>query len=276
MTSPWTVERWISSPDEVEYSAYWNDAEAERGKAWDVSAGGFEGVERYLGEVGLTSDLHACLQAAEAHRGHPLRGMGIDVAAGTLWAAPILLADPQVERLWCVEFSQHRLLEIGPLMLEHYGVPADRVVLALGSFYDLKLPDASLDFAFLSQAFHHADRPQDLLAELRRVLAADGVVVIVGEHRIRRSQFARYYLAAAMPDAARRRLAPGFVGGRRTLRPRGGDLEPTDPVLGDHTYRDHEYRDLFRTAGFRMQRLRERGAHYQSFLLYPEVTGVQP
>jgi ubiquinone/menaquinone biosynthesis C-methylase UbiE len=42
-------------------------------------------------------------------------------------------------------------------------VPPEKIVLARGTFYDLHLPDGSVDFVLLSQAFHHADRPGELL-----------------------------------------------------------------------------------------------------------------
>jgi ubiquinone/menaquinone biosynthesis C-methylase UbiE len=195
----------------------------------------------------------------------------VDIAAGTLWAAPTLLAEP-IERLVCVEYSRHRLLEIGPRMLEHYGADPARITLALGSFYELAMPDDSVDFAFLSQAFHHADRPAALLAELRRVLADDGVVMIAGEHRVRIRQYAIYAAHACsslLPASLRRRLPFEARHVRMTLRPTGEDLEPADPVLGDHLYTTREYDGLFREAGFRSHALPAIGRHYRSFLLTP-------
>lgn len=272
MTTAWRIERWIddASRGAVEYAEYWNDAEAERDKVWDVSDGGFDEVESYLRDSGLESDLRRCLHRLESQYGGALHGRGIDVAAGTLWAEPILLDLPGVEHVCCLEFSEHRLLEIGPRMLEHYGVDPERVTLALGSFYDLRLPDASLDFAFLSQALHHADDPDALLRELSRVLVAGGVVIIVGEHSVKPGYYVRYLArlgASLLPVALQRRIAGGRVEVRRTLRPRGADLVPTDPILGDHVYTGAEYERLFEAAGFEMARFDEPGSDFQSFLL---------
>ena len=271
MTGTWHIEEWIddASRTAVEYADYWNDAEAERDKIWDVTDGGFDEVEKYLQEVGLEPDLRRCLHLL-AEDGRPIRGRGIDVAAGTLWAVPILLEQPGVDHVCCLEYSRHRLLELGPRMLTHYGVGPDRVTLALGSFYDLHLPDASLDFAFLSQALHHADEPAGLLHELSRVLVSGGSVIIVGEHCITPRHYARYAVRAGagiLPAGLRRHVPGGDVTVRRTLRPRGADLEPPDPLLGDHVYTGAEYRRLFSDAGFESIRVRESGAGYQSFIL---------
>lgn len=264
----WTTEHWLSETDaaSIEYAQYWNDVEAEREKPWNVADGDFGKLERYLAEVGLPADLQACLQAF----GRPLGERGIDLAAGTLWAAAALLAAGPVRQLYCLEFSRHRLLELGPRVLEHDGVDPKRVVLAYGSFYDLRIGDGELDFAFLSQAFHHADRPAALLAELRRVLRPGGVAIIIGEHVIRPRDYAAYGARAAAslaPRGVQERIFGEPLQVRRSLRPRAQDILPTDPVLGDHAYDQGDYARLFSQAGFDWRRVRRKGAHYQGFLL---------
>ena len=264
----WAVERWLSADAAagMEYSAYWNDEETERAKPFHVLDDDFGKLERYLHEVGLVEDLKACLRSA----GAPLRGRGIDLAAGTLWAAPLLLDAGPVERLYCVEYSEHRLLTIGPRTLEHYKVAPDKVVLVYGSFYELQIEDGSLDFAFLSQAFHHADRPAALLAELWRVLKPGGVVFIIGEHILRPRDYALYAAracASALPRAAQRRLLGHEVDVRTSLRPAASDVMPTDAVVGDHAYSRSDYQGLFSDAGFTMRRVDRPRSHYQSFML---------
>lgn len=269
MSAPiWTTERWLDEAEaaSIEYASYWNDVETEADKPWNVADGDFAKLERYLAQVGLPADLRVCLEAV----GRPLGERGIDLAAGTLWAAPALLAAGPVQRLYCLEFSRHRLLELGPRMLEHYGVAPERVVLAYGSFYDLHLDDDELDFAFLSQAFHHADRPDALLAELRRVLRPGGAAILVGEHVIRPRDYAVYgarALASLAPQRVRERLFAEPVEVRRTLRPSARDLFPTDPVLGDHAYDPADYARLFSRAGFTWRRVRRKNGHYQGFVL---------
>jgi SAM-dependent methyltransferase len=265
----WTLERWISEEDvsQLEYSVYWNDERGERDKPFDVLDDDFSKLERYLGEVGLVNDLTDCLNSLST----PLAGRGIDLAAGTLWAAPILLSAGAVERLYCLEYSRHRLLSIGPHVLEHYQVSPHRVVLVYGSFYELQLEGGSLDFAFLSQAFHHADRPAALLTELRRVLRPGGTVIIVGEHILRARDYALYLARAgasiALPKSLQRRLLGHELDVRLSLRPSARDVMPTDSVLGDHAYSSDEYRKLFTQAGFSVRPVRRSRSHYQSFVL---------
>lgn len=267
----WRTELWIDDDERsaIEYAEYWNDEAEESRKPFNVDAYGFGDVEQYLAGTGLPEDLRAGLKRLR-ESGRPLGPRGVDLAAGTLWAVPLLLAEPGVEHIWCVEYSRHRLLRLGPKMLEHYGVDPERVTLALGSFYELRLPDASLDFAFLSQAFHHADDPACLLRELSRVLAERGRVLIIGEHRVRASTYGRYAvsgLLAQLPVSLQRRALGRSFETRLRLRPAGSDLKPPDPVLGDHTYTTREYGDLFESHGFEWIDLSRRGAEFRSFVL---------
>ncbi len=268
--SGWAVENWLEAdaPETgEEYAEYWNDPEIEREKSvFDTRDGDYPQMESYLAETGLPADLEACLQKLR-EQGRGLEGKGIDLAAGTLWAAPMLLAAGPVERLYCLEFSRHRLLDIGPHVLEHYAVGKDRVVLAYGSFYDLRIPDHELDFAFLCQAFHHAERPEELLREMHRVLRPGGIAILIGEHKIGMRPYLAFAARLALPRGLRKRFLGEPVDVKRTLRPRGADLIPTDPVLGDHAYTDGEYARLFEQNGFAAQRVRRRQSDYQGFVL---------
>ena len=109
----------------------------------------------------------------------------------------------------------------------------------LGSFYDLKLPDRSMDVILLSQAFHHADRPLQLLTECDRILKQGGRILLIGEPRITKLEIARRFLGTMLRH---RRVVSNFY-----------ELFPPDPVLGDHYYRQSEYYFMFRAMGYRVK-----------------------
>lgn len=240
-SSAFEVRRWLDAEEirAIEYSTYWNDESAEQGKAWWTLGGDFARMEAYLAEqTTLARELDDLLREA------PPLGVGADLAAGTLWAVPRLVAHG-AETVYAVEFSEHRLLKLGPGLLAHFGVPPERVVLCLGSFYDLRLDDRSLDFVLLAQALHHADRPEALLGEVRRVLKPGGTLYVIGEHlvpdpplrrRLRRT------VAATLPGSLQRRRFGRIV-------PRLPEL-PADPVVGDHYYRRRDYHRMLAGAGF--------------------------
>jgi hypothetical protein len=123
------VRRWLDT-DEIRaigYSAYWNDEEVEKEKAgfWTLE-GDFARMETCLAEnTTVARELEDLLSEVA-----PL-GSGADLAAGTLWAVLRLVAHG-AEIVYAVEYSEHRLLKLGPGVLAHYGVPLEQVVLCLG------------------------------------------------------------------------------------------------------------------------------------------------
>jgi SAM-dependent methyltransferase len=284
LLSEFDIKVWAdpSGTDEAQF-AYWNDQAVERSKPWNVvsPATGFVSQERYLESSGLLELLIAALKVARADRSS-LGRTGVDVACGTAWAVPYLLDDPDIQRIYCVEYSRHRLFELAPAVLRHYGVRPDRVSLCLGSFYDLRLADGSLDFAFLSQAFHHADDPRRLLHELRRVLRPDGLIIIIGEHVVPpltvlySRHAARWLFSRVIPARVQLAVRGHPIGRPPLLRASVSDLLAPNPLTGDHYYQQPEYKRLFAEAGFRAVRVKPPNVPMQGFVLRPNPTAQPP
>ena len=269
----WHIENWL--PDlkinEIEYSQYWNDEEKEKSKEWYILDGDFLKMERYLKTTGLLQDLRQCIEVLHTDLNRQIAGIGIDLAAGNLWAAPYLLNVGTVNKLYCIEYSKHRLLKIGPAVLDHYGIPKEKVVLAIGSFYDLHVDDQSFDFVFMSQAFHHADDPKRLLEEICRVLKPCGVVIIIGEHIVNYRKayikhFVKFLISTFMPEKLQKKIFNKTFNVEKLIAsPR--EIYAPDPVLGDHYYTDAEYNSMFSKYGFRIKHVRNHHSRFQSFVL---------
>lgn len=269
----WHIEKWVSDSekDKIEYSQYWNNETIEKNKAWYVVDGNFSGMESYLKKTGLPQDLNRCIQILRSKFKRPLSGVGIDLAAGNLWAASYLLNLGNLEKLYCLEYSWHRLFKLGPIVLEHYNVPREKVILVLGSFYDLHLNDNSLDFVFMSSAFHHAERPEQLLTEIRRVLKTKGVLIVLGEHvvnyyRHMAKYFLKYIISMLLTEKYQTKLF------NKTIEIKGLSLEKKqllrpDPGSGDHYYTSREYAIMFSKYGFKVEHFKNRHSQFQSFVL---------
>jgi ubiquinone/menaquinone biosynthesis C-methylase UbiE len=151
---------------------------------------------------------------------------------------------------------------MGPKVIEHYGLPADKITLALGSFYDIRLPAESVDFAILCQAFHHADDPAALLRQIWKVLRPGGTLIVLGEQVVDWSiardlmHMARYLAARLLPRALQRGPFHASRGRPASLIARSQDVFPPDPELGDHAYLPRDYRRIFGRCGFSVELLR--------------------
>ncbi len=232
------IENWLTDEQQASlYSAeYWNDIEEEKKKEWWIADGDYSRCLNYLQKSGLLVDF--C--GAEALiRGACGSGLKIaDLAAGIGWTSALLSRLPNISEVHAVEISQHRLgvlFEHGVRMMK--GDEA-KIYRHLGSFYELRFEAESIDLIFLSQAFHHADRPLRLLQECDRVLTQNGAIVLIGEHCIGIRQFVRRLLRTLILE---KKLVTGFDA-----------LFPPDPVLGDHYYTLSDYRFMFRSMGYKL------------------------
>ncbi len=267
------TEAWIDDASSLEYSEYWNDVEIEARKIWNVEGeSGFDGMQQHLDSTGLSADLSRCLEVWEGTSGRGLGPRGADLAAGSCWTAGVLSTRAGVEHVTYLDFSRHRIHRLAPKVLHHYEVPESAATLVWGSFYDIRLPDASLDFVVLATALHHASDAQQLLAEVRRVLKRDGVVLVVGEHRVSLpalyAKNAVKWLVGWVPDAIQRAVL-GRTVESVSLFPSRATLLAPDPVLGDHYYTDEDYAEMFRNGGWRVTDASRAGSEFRSFLLMP-------
>lgn len=270
----YNTELWLKEYDltEIPYSQYWNDEQEEKKKDewYSVMNGEFVKMEKHISDTGLLQDLKECINVLRVSYGRELCGVGIDLAAGVLWPAPYLFDKNNIKKLYMVEYSKHRLFELGPKVLDFYKVPKDKIVLALGNFYDIHLANSTVDFILLSSAFHHADKPDVLLSEINRVLKRNGVVIVIGEPIAHLDRVARhvlkYLISKIFTYSWQKRLFGRTVNVPRLF------VRPEEPIsideyLGDRLYTNSQYESLFVNNGFSFQRIRKTRSLYQSFLL---------
>ena len=225
----------------------------------------------------MIEDLNKCCEILSNNYNIQLHGTGIDLAAGNLWAIPYLLNVGPVDLIYCLEYSMHRLLNLGPAVLDHYDVPCEKTILVYGSFYHLHLENNSLDFCFLSQAFHHAEKPDELLYEIKRVLKPDGCVIIIGEFSKKTiipyfKYFVKFFSHLILPKKIQILIFNHTLTVNKVF-PTSEDLFPTNPILGDHYYTRFHYLQMFKQHGFIVKEVKGSKSSHKSFILRVQNKG---
>jgi SAM-dependent methyltransferase len=230
------VENWLSEEqlDAIYTSSYWNNVDEEKKKHWWIEAGDYAKCLDYL----ESSKLLYQYRESEKFIGDSLQDSLIvaDLAAGIGWTSALLSKLPQVSEVHSVEISKHRL---GPLFEHSVKMLTgedSKIFRYLGSFYDLHFENNSIDVIYLSQAFHHADKPLNLLVECDRVLKNRGRIVLVGEHHIGVKRIIKRFLFTLL---RRKKVTADFY-----------ELFPPDEVLGDHYYKRSDYYFMFGAMGY--------------------------
>lgn len=269
------IEDWFTEVEKIEYSDYWNNESQDVEKIWWILDGDFSKMEKYLESISAISQLEECVQTATKIFSRTLQGIGADLAAGNLWGTPHLLR-LGAEKVISVEYSRHRLLKLGTVVLEHYGVLEQQALLALGDFNQLNLADSSLDFVFMSQAFHHSETPKKLLTEIHRVLKPEGIVIITGEHITKPSlifyliQPLKFFFSKLVPIYIQNKIFKYPLQNIEFWLGRNSDFIGKDEILGDHYFTDSQYKRLFHQNGFEFICLRNSWWKSQAFVLIPK------
>lgn len=161
-----------------------------------------------------------------------------DLAAGIGWTSALFSKLDRVAEVHATEISKHRLNELFPYAIDMFKGNPDKIYRYIGSFYDLGFEAESMDIVFLSQAFHHADQPLKLLAEIDRVTRKGGTIILSGENYI--SQYSQ--IKRAIKNSLKfGRISINFF-----------ENFPPDHLGGDHYYRLTDYYMFFQLLGYKL------------------------
>lgn len=119
--------------------------------------------------------------ARRAHDAVPGATRILDAATGPALSLPLLTELHPHAEVTALDVSAHMLARARET-LERAGV-ADRVRLVQGSVYQMPFPDGSFDLVIASQLIHMLDDLPRFLSEARRVLAANGTLLVLDFRR---------------------------------------------------------------------------------------------
>lgn len=97
-----------------------------------------------------------------------------DLGAGEGLVSQLLAQ--RAERVWCIDNSP-KMVEVGTELAKKNGLA--NLTYKLGDIEQVPLPDKSVDLAILSQALHHASRPQTAVDEAFRILKPGGQLLVL-------------------------------------------------------------------------------------------------
>jgi ubiquinone/menaquinone biosynthesis C-methylase UbiE len=227
---------WIPEENitQIYSSSYWNDVQEEKKKAWWIGDGEYQKCLDYLKSSGLFHEFENAEKYIDNYDGNNLK-IG-DIATGIGWTSALLSKNKKVSEIHSVDMSIHRIKELFPHSIKMLSGEEDKIYRYIGSFYDMKFDDHSLDIIFMSQAFHHAENPIKLLIECDRVLKSGGRIILSGEHSIGMLRIIRRFFSVLLRE---KRISTNFY-----------DLFTADPILGDHYYRNSDYYFMFKSLGY--------------------------
>lgn len=252
------IVKWLSQDEitQIESSAYWNDMEIEQEKEWWVETVQDKKLKKYLKQdTNLERAFLDLVRFSEAS-GYGLKGVVLDLGAGTCWTSAIVSKMPNVQKVIAVDISRHRLGIIAPVVFDQYEADTGKITRVLGSFDKIKMEANSADCVILVEAFHHAYRPDRLMSEITRVLKPGGIVLISGENIPTNT----YYFKVVTLNIIRKIICVSGIDKLLSRYFRRVIVEPgkifalhLDEQTGDHRYILNDYVRIFKKHGFELK-----------------------
>ena len=184
------------------------------------------------------------LRLAERHiLMKPLSGVGIELGAGCGLLASVVARKANVEAVFALELCQQMVRLNIPKVARHVlGNESRKVIPVIGSFDDLRLPDASLDFAVEIDSLHHShDLPRTLI-ECARVLKPGGVALC----------FDRCHPDSLSDEKVEEMLSTVYSREFLVSNSYPPDVTLTRRDNGEHEYRRFEWQAAFDAAGLQL------------------------
>ena len=233
------IENWLSDEElkSIYTSSFWNNIEEEKKKEWWIEDGNYKKCLDYLNSSKLMYEYQESEKFIKEFSSESIKI--VDLAAGIGWTSVLLSKLSNVKEVHAVEISKHRLGSLFEHSVKMLKGDSNKIFRYLGSFYDLKFDDKSVDIIYMSQAFHHADKPLKLLNECDRVLKDNGRIILVGEHFIGIKRIMRRFLANLIK---RKEFTTNFY-----------EMFTPDQELGDHYYRRSDYYFMFGSMGYSLK-----------------------
>jgi ubiquinone/menaquinone biosynthesis C-methylase UbiE/DNA-binding transcriptional ArsR family regulator len=136
-------------------------------------------AEQYFNTIAGRLGKNYCPGRSWESIGHFLLLLFPQITVADLGAGEGLISQLMARRaakVWCIDNSP-RMVEVGSELARKNGLA--NLEYKLGDLEQVPLPDQSVDLALLSQALHHARRPQVAVREAHRILKPGGRIVVL-------------------------------------------------------------------------------------------------
>ena len=105
----------------------------------------------------------------------------IEIGAGTGWCSALLSKNSSSERIYVLDYDQYSVEVLMPLVFKNLNADITKLTPVLGSYNNMKCPDASIDYIISIGAIHHSENLLATFKEAYRALKPGGIL-LASEH----------------------------------------------------------------------------------------------
>lgn len=111
--------------------------------------------------------------------GNSASGFAIDMGSGTGVGACILSKLSFIKKVFAVEFSEHFVWKVMPLVFDKYKAEGEKIQRVVSDFNHLEVENGLIDIILDIDSFHHSEDLDFTLKECHRALGVKGVIIAI-------------------------------------------------------------------------------------------------
>jgi ubiquinone/menaquinone biosynthesis C-methylase UbiE len=229
----------FQKPDPIDVVRYWNDIEQEKSKPYFLEDENDLKLIKFLQQE---TNLQKCFEASLEVG---IKGLGfvksriLEIGVGVAWTSALLSRIPDVEEIYGIDVSEHRLKNIAPIVFKQFGGDCSKFKPLCASFLEMELGHEQFDCVIFVQSLYMFSDITNVLRKVHQVLKPQGGVIVACEGIT--TAHALHSLAYLKQTCRR------IVKGRADCS-------------GNHFYNEREYQKALEKAGFQ---------YYTQYLNYP-------
>jgi ubiquinone/menaquinone biosynthesis C-methylase UbiE len=230
---------WLSKKDYASIYTldYWNNISEEKKKEWWIEDGNYKKCLDYLTKNKLFDEYFEAENEIKKLNRKNLKV--VDLASGIGWISALLSKLIFIKYVYAIDISEHRIKKLFPHSIKMLNGKPEKIKRFIGSFYKTKFKKNSMDIIILSQSFHHAENPFELLSECKRILKPSGRIILIGEHYIGIKKIIIRFFSELLKY---KKITFDFY-----------NLFKTNKITGDHYYKLSDYKFLFMACNLNVE-----------------------
>lgn len=156
---------------------YWNDISVEKQKVFWIEDEKDPKLQQFLREE---TNLERCFLDSLSFAGklREVRGRVLDVGAGVAWTSAIVSRMSHISKVVALDFSQHRLTRIAPIVFKQYAGEIGKFEPIVGDFNTHEWGTRTFEVIIFCQSLYHFSDLKTTLERVKNMLVPGGMVIV--------------------------------------------------------------------------------------------------
>lgn len=227
---------------------YWNEKNIEKKKFFYKILSDFESFKNDSKQNNFSYELSRIIKDNKIN----INDKSImSIGSGSCYVEAKTFSFYEFKNLTCLDFSKHRITELAPVVFDKFKMTSKSINLICGDPHEYfkKYEKQKFDLIFMCAAFHHFEKPENLLNLLINKLNVNGYIIIIGEPYINFFEKIKYLNKNLLKYILNYKKFRSYF----TFDELISGLISKDKTKGDNIRSIRSYKNLFKKFNFKIK-----------------------